>query len=731
MTGTNDELPHELVFDSQGNNALGLTGQTGTMIRVENKIFAVQQNVGILVINAITHSLETTLTVNDGEFGTLTLAKDGNLWAGTSATATGSLDDDTPRNVIVKINPYTLEQENISLPSGITAPTPSWGAWRADPIAASNNDTLLYWTLGGSWNGNAIYQYDINDNTGKIVFDANDYPPLPEGAGWRGQGKWTMYGTGFGLHPVTEELFVPLVTMDENPNNRNHWQLVKINPNTGESTIIPMKDYFWWIAMAVFPDNYAPTVQNLEQINVNGDTAVFLGDKVHDPDNLETSIVKTVENYDQQVLNVYVKSDSLVVKTKVDILQTTLANLTLKVNSNGKIVRHNVRILLQPAVAQTQPEPEPEPEPDLNPFQLTLQQIQLFTGQKAQLALTAPQLFDVQWSSTNQYVANVNEYGTVEALNPGQVYIVAKDLDSDKADSCLITVQTLPVDDNGGEPTYPPVQTHVITLSNNQLNLTTGQMNRLYLQLSYTDMQNVTLQWNSSDYNIADVTQTGLVIAKNTGTAAVTVMTSNGGVAVCNVNVTKTLAQPTVNDVGDNHANVQFTVSTAATYYLLHVYQSNYSNGIPTLTPLYTLKVLADGTTVNTKSRNGNTISVDLNNLTQGNNCIVWIEALTTDELGNSKSVALETLAFTTLKATGNGEVETSSTGNAYYQNGTLTLTNMQESVVTLFNLNGNVILTGEVKLPTHTVYKKLQTGVYFLKQRYENVSKTVKIVVK
>jgi hypothetical protein len=238
------------------------------------------------------------------------------------------------------------------------------------------------------------------------------------------------------------------------------------------------------------------------------------------------------------------------------------------------------------------------------------------------------------------------------------------------------------------------------------------------------------MQWNSNDYNVVDVTQTGLVIAKNPGTAAVTVMTSNGGVAVCNVTVTKPTAQPAVNDVGENHANIQFTANQTANYYLIHVYQSNYNNGIPTLSPLYTLKVLADGTTVNTKSRNGNTITVDLNNLTQGNNCIVWIEALTTDELGNSKSVALETLAFTTMKTTNNEDVE-SSTSNAYYHDGTLTLTNMQESVVTLFNLNGNVILTGEVKLPTHTVHKKLYPGVYFLKQRNDNLSKICKVIVK
>jgi uncharacterized protein YjdB len=745
-----DNLPHIKIAGAESSGG-SLSGQVTTMKRVENRVFAIQQGT-LLVIAVDNHVIETTF--DDHIYITMTQSKDGFVWLGTSGTdPTGQLDDDGQSNYLVKLNPYTLERTVVTIPNGVKGVVSTFGAWQADPFCASTKENVLYWKGGSQLSGTVeihgmvIYRYDIDQNKVDTVLDITNMPKQRHPDGSEFQSVWSMYGTAFGVHPLTDELFVTVGTFMINVTNvyeRNQWKILRVDQKAGNPKVTAnsqgnilqewnLTPHYWFPAMPVFPDNHPPKytgvhiTSNITLNTTHPSETINLKDKFTDDDNLDAGILFTDNANDPQLVNANVSNGFLTIaprKTIPDGQPDETTIVTLKVNSNGKIIYHYVNVTVQAGTTGD------SNDPNLNPFELTLQHINLFTGQIAQLALTAPQLFDVLWSSTNEYVANVNEYGTVEALNPGQVYIVATDYDSGRMDSCLVTVQELPVDDGGGTIDPPAVQTHVITLSNNQLNLTTGQMNRLYVQLSYTDMQNVTLQWNSSDYNVADVTQTGLVIAKNPGTAAVTVMTSNGGVAVCNVTVTKTIAQPTVNDVGDNHANVQFTANQTANYYLLHVYQSNYNNGIPTLSPLYTLKVLADGTTVNTKSRNGNTITVDLNNLTQGNNCIVWIEALTLDELGNSKSVALETLAFTTLKATGNVEVE-SSTGNAYYQNGTLTLTNMQESVVTLFNLNGNTVLTGEVKLPVHTVHKKLQTGVYFLKQRYDKLSKICKVIVK
>ena len=115
-------------------------GQVGTMLRVGNRVFAVLQNKGILVINALTNTLETTI---NGKYGSIVMSKDGNVWASTDETANSG-------KTLVKINPYTLETENRILPNEASIPN-SWYAWTADGFCASKQTNTLYWKNNGGW----------------------------------------------------------------------------------------------------------------------------------------------------------------------------------------------------------------------------------------------------------------------------------------------------------------------------------------------------------------------------------------------------------------------------------------------------------------------------------------------------------------------------------------------------------------------------------------------------
>lgn len=77
-------------------------------------------------------------------------SKDGSLWAGDG-------------NTLVKINPATLDIEDIALPTGVTINN-SWGAWNTGGFCAAPTENWLYFTKGGMWGGGReIYRYKIGD----------------------------------------------------------------------------------------------------------------------------------------------------------------------------------------------------------------------------------------------------------------------------------------------------------------------------------------------------------------------------------------------------------------------------------------------------------------------------------------------------------------------------------------------------------------------------------------
>ena len=128
------------------------SGQIGSMIRVNDRVFAVHQKSGLLVIDANTDKVEKAIASPEGWcFGSVVLSKDGNLWLSLADTSGSGQAD----NRIVKLNPNTLEQTIIDLPEGIYGPANSWYAWTPDCFCASNQQNVLYWNGGSnSWFSN-------------------------------------------------------------------------------------------------------------------------------------------------------------------------------------------------------------------------------------------------------------------------------------------------------------------------------------------------------------------------------------------------------------------------------------------------------------------------------------------------------------------------------------------------------------------------------------------------
>lgn len=307
-------------------------GQIGNMVRVNDRVFAVHQKNGLLIINPATDEVEKTVEAPEGwGFGSVVLSKDGNLWLSLAASS-GSGQADTR---IVKLNPATLEQTIIECPEGIFGPANSWYAWTPDCFCASKQNNVLYWNGGNSswFSGKTIYKYDIDSNTFSTFIDYNDDPD-----------GWQIYGCSFRVNPVTDEAIVSLYKGYGDPT-----YVVRKYNNEGKQTAeYSMISNYWFPSLPVFPDNEAPVVADISPVSITTEdsTTVSLKDVATDADNMDAAIVKTVKKVsDEKVLKAEMADGDLVITP----LKAGKADITIQINSNGKLAETVVSVEISEA----------------------------------------------------------------------------------------------------------------------------------------------------------------------------------------------------------------------------------------------------------------------------------------------------------------------------------------------------------------------------------------------
>ncbi|MEG0701110.1 MAG: DUF5074 domain-containing protein [Muribaculaceae bacterium] len=313
-----DKMEIGRMIEGTGTTTAGLyTNQVGSMLRVGDHVFAVHQSKGIFVINPYNDEVEKTFA---GFYGSIVMSKDGGVWASVASKSGTAADK------IVKIDSYTLALNEYDLPKGYSIPN-SWYAWTADGFCASKQENKLYWKNNGGWfSSKKIYSYDIATNTVDVVIDL-------------AASEWGIYGAGFRINPITDEIYCSMYKSFDSQD----YEVMRISNKGKILQEYPMSQNYWFPAMPVFPDNYAPEISSeFTDILINEETLINLDDKVSDKDNLDAAIIKTIVNNDNvAVVNAKILNNILVL-TPTSISGN--ANITIEFNSNGKIATKCINV---------------------------------------------------------------------------------------------------------------------------------------------------------------------------------------------------------------------------------------------------------------------------------------------------------------------------------------------------------------------------------------------------
>ena len=130
---------------------------------------------------------------------------------------------------------------------------------------------------------------------------------------------------------------------------------------------------------------------------------------------------------------------------------------------------------------------------------------------------------EVVWTSSDESVATVDEYGTVTAVSRGTATITATSADMGYTASCDVTV----IQSVAG-----------VTLDQHEIKALIGQGIQMNAAVMPEDADRQEVMWTSSDYTVVNVNDNGYLTAVSQGTATITVTSAEGSYTdSCNVSV--------------------------------------------------------------------------------------------------------------------------------------------------------------------------------------------------
>lgn len=212
--------------------------ETGNMIYRDGKVYAVDKECGLFIIDAVNDKLLKTIN-NEAEGSTycsIVEAKDGSIWLTAGIKKGGSVDH------IVKFDPVNETTENITLPSDVKQPTNNWGAWNSDCFTASTTENALFWNGATSaWsNGQHIYKFDVDSRKATLLLDFTTADaPQPY-----------VYGAACRVNPDNGNLYLS-ITKGSAWGDESELRVYDTTDGTMKAAY-PMEKHYWYPGMPVF-----------------------------------------------------------------------------------------------------------------------------------------------------------------------------------------------------------------------------------------------------------------------------------------------------------------------------------------------------------------------------------------------------------------------------------------------------------------------------------------------
>ena len=422
---------NNLITGDEVSNADGLgplyQNQIGMMLRTQDYVFAIKQDLGVLVIDPETDEI---ITIIEGCFSTMAQSKDGNIWVGVNYQEEGYEDnlnypygwngDAWNGSQLMCIDQYTLETKKVRLDTG--GIPQSWYAWTAGSLTASETENALFFvytdpSLGQiNWFRNCVlYRFNIDAVDWDNIDLSNPDEAFAEGA------CEEIYDSSF------DDLYFYGGALQCNPKDGNIYASLYVNENiatqdwiyaiiNSEGEMIqyqePIKRY-WYPAMFIFPDNEAPVVEGLEDVEIIDENSIeiTLADKVTDEDSRDAAIVKSISNIEDESI-----VHAEIIKGNLVLTPLKKGNTTVEItfNSNGKVVTESVNVSVDANIATS---------------------IRLNTTEKANIfavsgnimitGIDTPQqveIFNAQGSLIKSTIVNNGE--VISGLAKGNLYIV-------------------------------------------------------------------------------------------------------------------------------------------------------------------------------------------------------------------------------------------------------------------------------------------------------------------
>lgn len=307
-----------------GTKVDGINGQTGNMVYVDSKVYAVVQGKGLVIINTDT---DTVIDTKAGGYTQVTLDKNGIVWAGKGSE-------------IERINPKDT-QDTKAYNIAAAPINGSWGAWNPGSMSPSMKEDAIYWTKG-----NKVVKFntktgELNDEFYELGLDDMN-------------NKLAFYGAGLRVDPIKDDLVLLIKRPGWGSNGSYNW--TRIVSNTGalkgqafmeggnqeSSSYNDVNGYFWFPSVPFFQDNNAPEILvNQIVLKPNKEFRVALKDIVVDQDSPYNLIEKSVKNLENEFGYATIEGDELVIKTNE---KTGKTSMNMKVSSNGKKLQKDVEI---------------------------------------------------------------------------------------------------------------------------------------------------------------------------------------------------------------------------------------------------------------------------------------------------------------------------------------------------------------------------------------------------